>query len=122
MTDLWQREGRRPAVGVWTAEQTAQFLGHVRSHRLYALFHLVAPAGKPVAPDRLTRLFRRLVAESGLPPVTLHGLRHGAATLAQMSRVASDASFCSLRECVRPAAQVKGSGRAPALVRSRHAA
>jgi len=38
--------------------------------------------GKPVGPDRLTRLFRRLVAESGLPPVTLHGLRHGAATLA----------------------------------------
>jgi integrase len=38
--------------------------------------------GKPVGPDRVTRLFRRLVAESGLPPVTLHGLRHGAATLA----------------------------------------
>ena len=38
--------------------------------------------GKPVGPDRLTRLFRRLVAGSGLPPVTLHGLRHGAATLA----------------------------------------
>ena len=38
--------------------------------------------GKPVGPDRLTRLFRRLVADSGLPPVTLHGLRHGAATLA----------------------------------------
>ncbi len=30
----------------------------------------------------MTRLFRRLVTESGLPPVTLHGLRHGAATLA----------------------------------------
>jgi integrase len=38
--------------------------------------------GKPLGPDRLTRLFRRLVAGSGLPPVTLHGLRHGAATLA----------------------------------------
>jgi hypothetical protein len=38
--------------------------------------------GKPVGPDRLTRLSRRLVSESGLPPVTLHGLRHGAATLA----------------------------------------
>ena len=38
--------------------------------------------GKPVGPDRLTRLYRRLVTESGLPPVTLHGLRHGAATLA----------------------------------------
>jgi len=38
--------------------------------------------GKPVGPDRLTRLFRKLVTASGLPPVTLHGLRHGAATLA----------------------------------------
>jgi integrase len=38
--------------------------------------------GKPFGPDRMTRLFRKLVAASGLPPVTLHGLRHGAATLA----------------------------------------
>ncbi|MCW2932361.1 MAG: integrase family protein [Actinomycetia bacterium] len=38
--------------------------------------------GGPVGPDRVTRLFRELVADSGLPPVTLHGLRHGAATLA----------------------------------------
>ena len=28
------------------------------------------------------RLFAKLVAASGLPPVTLHGLRHGAATVA----------------------------------------
>lgn len=40
------------------------------------------PAGTPLPPDGLTRLVRRLVRESGLPPVTLHGLRHGAATLA----------------------------------------
>lgn len=38
--------------------------------------------GKPVAPDRMTRLFAKLAATSGLPPVTMHGLRHGAATLA----------------------------------------
>ena len=38
--------------------------------------------GGPVGPDLVTRLFRGLVADSGLPPVTLHGLRHGAATLA----------------------------------------
>jgi hypothetical protein len=44
------------------------------------------PAGGPVGPDRVTRLFRGLVAGSGLPPVTLHGLRHGAATLAQFGR------------------------------------
>jgi integrase len=39
-------------------------------------------AGAPVPPDWLTRYFRRLVTASGLPPVTLQGLRHGAATLA----------------------------------------
>jgi integrase len=63
-------------------------------------------AGKPVGPDRMTRLFRRLVTESGLPPVTLHGLRHGAATLAQGRGVASDASFPGLCEegAVRAAA------------------
>ena len=61
--------------------------------------------GKPVGPDRLTRLFRRLVAASGLPPVTLHGLRHGAATLAQVSGVASAASFGSSCERRLPAEQ-----------------
>jgi hypothetical protein len=30
----------------------------------------------------MTRLFAKLVAASGLPPVTLHGLRHGATTVA----------------------------------------
>jgi hypothetical protein len=35
-----------------------------------------------MAPDRLTRTFRQLAAEAGLPPVRLHDLRHGAATLA----------------------------------------
>ncbi|AKL67189.1 conserved hypothetical protein [Streptomyces sp. Mg1] len=29
----------------------------------------------------MTDLFERLVAASGLPPIRLHGLRHGAATL-----------------------------------------
>jgi integrase len=160
----------RPAVGVWTAAQTAEFLRQVRGHRLYALFHLTAlrglrrgeaaglrwgdldldagtltvtgqlqqlggrivaglpksdagrrvialgkttiaalrehrlrqqaeraaagtrwtqtgyvfttKTGKPFRPDRMTGLFAKLVAASGLPPVTLHGLRHGAATLA----------------------------------------
>jgi integrase len=38
--------------------------------------------GKPLHPDYLTRRFRYLVRQSGLPPVRLHDLRHGAATLA----------------------------------------
>jgi len=44
-TERWLDEGWRPAVGVWTAAQTAQFLCQVRGHRLYALFHLVALRG-----------------------------------------------------------------------------
>jgi integrase len=176
LAERWQNEGWRPAVAVWTAVQTGEFLRQVRGHRLYALFHLTAlrglrrgeaaglrwtdldldagtltvsgqlqqlggrlvsgppksdagrrvialdsttvaalrehglrqqaeraaaggrwaqtgyvfttPIGKPVAPDRLTRLFAKLVAASGLPPVTLHGLRHGAATLALAAGVA----------------------------------
>ncbi len=39
--------------------------------------------GEALHPDYLTRRFHRLVVDSGLPPVRLHDLRHGAATLAQ---------------------------------------
>ncbi|MEV4471347.1 tyrosine-type recombinase/integrase [Nonomuraea sp. NPDC049504] len=38
--------------------------------------------GAPLRPDYLTGRFRRLVAASGQPPIRLHDLRHGAATLA----------------------------------------
>jgi integrase len=166
----WQRTGERPAVAVWTAAQTAQFLHAIAGHRLYAAYHLIALRGLrrgeaaglrwcdvdldgktavisqqlqqydghlavcppktphsvrtialdhttvaalrahrgrqraeaaafgpgyrasgyvftglnggPMAPDRLTRTFTALAAQAGLPPVRLHDLRHGAATLA----------------------------------------
>jgi hypothetical protein len=38
--------------------------------------------GVPIAPGTLTHTFQRLIAERGVPPVRLHDLRHGAATLA----------------------------------------
>ncbi|GAA1024466.1 hypothetical protein Aple_101240 [Acrocarpospora pleiomorpha] len=41
--------------------------------------------GSPVAPDYLT--YRFLVQESGLPPVRLHDLRHGAVTMALAAHV-----------------------------------
>jgi integrase len=34
-----------------------------------------------VVPRELSRTFNKLVADAGLPPVRLHDLRHGAATL-----------------------------------------
>jgi integrase len=42
-----------------------------------------SPASRrPDSPDRLSRCFRQLSDEAGLPPVRLHDLRHGAASLA----------------------------------------
>jgi integrase len=38
--------------------------------------------GRPISPDRLSIDFGELIAASGLPPVRLHDLRHGAASLA----------------------------------------
>ncbi|MBR7826253.1 tyrosine-type recombinase/integrase [Actinospica sp. MGRD01-02] len=38
--------------------------------------------GAPLNPDRLTRLLYEFIAAAGLPPVRLHDLRHGAASLA----------------------------------------
>ncbi|WP_262391736.1 tyrosine recombinase XerC, partial [Nocardiopsis sp. CNR-923] len=41
----WRHSGVRPAVAVWTVEQTRQFLDFASGHRLYALFHLVVMTG-----------------------------------------------------------------------------
>ena len=38
--------------------------------------------GEPMAPDWLSRYFRQLCDAAGLPPIRLHDLRHGAASLA----------------------------------------
>lgn len=40
-----------------------------------------APDGSPLIPDLVTRRFHALADQIGLPPLRLHGLRHGAATL-----------------------------------------
>jgi integrase len=45
-------------------------------------FVFTTPDGTALYPDWIIRRFRRLVELSGLPPVRLHDLRHGAATLA----------------------------------------
>jgi hypothetical protein len=42
----------------------------------------VRPNGAAWHPNSVTQRFRRLVARAGLPPIRLHDLRHGAATMA----------------------------------------
>jgi integrase len=37
--------------------------------------------GRPIRPEYLTHRFRQLTRQLGLPPIRLHDLRHGAATL-----------------------------------------
>ncbi len=44
-------------------------------------FVFTRPDGRPCRPDYLSRHFRHLISTTGLPPVRLHDLRHGAATL-----------------------------------------
>src|SRR5262249_61546110 len=41
----WRATGDHPTVAVWTAHQTARFLQHIRQHRLYPLFRLIALVG-----------------------------------------------------------------------------
>ena len=41
----WRDTGTRPAVGVWTAAQTARFLTAIRTSPLYACYQLMAVTG-----------------------------------------------------------------------------
>ena len=57
--------------------------------------------GGPISPDYLTQTFTQLVKASGLPPVRLHDLRHGAASLAlaagvDLKVVADQLGHCSI--------------------------
>jgi len=69
---------------VLRAHQAAQDAEHVAVGRDYhdSGYVFTCLNGDPMAPDRLSRTFRRLSGEAGLPPVRLHDLPHGAATLA----------------------------------------
>jgi integrase len=79
----------RTTVAVLRAHKVAQdaeraALGREHHHSGYVFTCL---NGDPMAPDRLSRTFRRLSDAVGLPPVRLHDLRHGAATLALAAKV-----------------------------------
>jgi integrase len=52
------------------------------------------PNGDPMAPDWLSRYFRQLNDASGLPPIRLHDLRHGAASLYRFVRLGAGGHRC----------------------------
>lgn len=57
--------------------QEAEVLGHANPGG----YVFTSEAGKPVEPRALTRQFEAIVARTGLPGLTFHGLRHVHATL-----------------------------------------
>ena len=64
---------------------TVQVLAAHRHRQLSALgdgYVFARLVGRPCTPGYLTRRFIRLIRRAGLPPIRLHDLRHGAATLA----------------------------------------
>jgi integrase len=61
---------------------------------------VVRDDGQTVNPQTLSQGFDRAVAKTGLPKLSLHGLRHTHATLLQTRRVAADASFDGCRDAV----------------------
>jgi integrase len=73
-----------------------------RAHgRIPSGFVFTALDGGPLSPDYLTATFTQLVRASGLPPVRLHDLRHGAASLAlaagvDLKVVADQLGHCSI--------------------------
>ncbi|MDQ7911107.1 tyrosine-type recombinase/integrase [Phytohabitans sp. ZYX-F-186] len=70
---------RRPHAQVWTDQRVEHAAAGQRWRDSGYVF--TTGDGAPLHPDYLTRRFRRLVADSGPPPVRLHDLRHGAASL-----------------------------------------
>jgi integrase len=57
--------------------------------------------GGPLSPEYLTRAFAKLIKQTGLPPVRLHDLRHGAASLAlaagaDLKVIADQLGHCSI--------------------------
>jgi integrase len=101
---LWRATGAKPRVAVWEVGHVAEFLDAVRDDPLFPLWWLIAlrglRRGEAVAvrgtdlDERYRELNVRrqllvvdgkvhaLVRKLGLPPVRLHDLRHGAASMA----------------------------------------
>ena len=75
---------------------------YCRAHDLVPSGYVFTAAdGGPLSPEYLTRTFRQLVRETGLPPVRLHDLRHGAASLAlaagaDLKVIADQLGHCSI--------------------------
>jgi len=79
--DLVVDDDTLAALTAYRARRAAQKLAAGPAWPDTGLF-FVRPDGRPWHPNSVTQRFRRLVKRAGLPPIRLHDLRHGAATMA----------------------------------------
>ena len=70
------------AFDPWTLQVLAAHRGRQQLPAGCDGYVFARPGGRPYPPGYLTRRFAKLVRREGLPPIRLHNLRHGAATLA----------------------------------------
>lgn len=71
----------RQALREWRKAQAAEQLQAGPAWRDTGGLVFTMPDGRPVAPSYASKAFTRQVAAAGVPAITLHGLRHTAATL-----------------------------------------
>ena len=85
--------------------QLVTLIDSYRARHVPAGHSLLLPRenGRPLDRHTVTRMINRAGAAAGLPHIHPHQLRHTLATQAKMGRVASDASFRRICECVWPA-------------------
>lgn len=74
----WRRAQRRERMRAGPAWEDSD--DHVFTHLVY--FTKPVRHGVPLEPGWVSMAFRRIVKDSGLPPIRLHGLRHSWATAA----------------------------------------
>src|SRR6266536_3397487 len=79
--DLIIDDDTTAVLTVYHARKAAQRLAAGPDWPDTGLF-FVRPDGRAWHPNSVTQRFRRLVKRAGLPPIRLHDLRHGAATMA----------------------------------------
>ncbi|MFD2683817.1 tyrosine-type recombinase/integrase [Streptomyces phyllanthi] len=98
VVDGWTLEDSAPKTdwGFRTLALDAQTVSALRAHRARQAAErlqqgeawvdtdrvFTEPDGSWLHPDRVSKAFEKIVSEIGLPPIRLHDLRHGAATLA----------------------------------------
>ena len=113
-TILWQitQLGWEPVQGVpktdagdWRAEQDEQ-RATAGDAWTDGGFEFTDEHGNPLHPAAVTGMFHMIAYLAGLPPIRLHDLRHGAATLLHVSGVAATASFGEGSERALPASSV----------------